>query len=151
MTSVLEKRSFSGTPAIFLNTLQENEYISLLLSPSFSVSAKLTFPSILAHRLLLYLCSSNTFSPLWPPGCSSEGLIGVYLCPFHHLVSDRNSLLCFLFFPVTFAYDAVTVFHVAILNCCTDHPEQEGKPSCSDSHLVSSMQNRKGGMLQVPW
>lgn len=62
-------------------------------------------------------------------GSSSEDLIGLYLCPFHHLLRDQNSLCFLFFFPVIFAYYAVAVFHVAILNCYTDHPEQGKNPA----------------------
>lgn len=55
------------------------------------------------------------------------------------------SALLSVFSPVIFAYYAVAVFYMAILNYCTDHPEQGEKPNCSDSHFVSSMQNRGAG------
>lgn len=130
MSFVLEEPSFSGTPAIFLNTLQENECISLLLSQSFSVSATLTFPSILPHRLLLSLSSSNMFCALWPPWeffwRPDWGLTVPFPSPTER--SKFSSLLSVFFFPVIFAYYAVAVFHVAILNCYTDHPEQGKNP-----------------------
>lgn len=144
MSSVLAKWSLSGTPAIFLNTLQENEYISLLLSQSYSVSAKLTFASILPRRLLPSLSSSNMFCPLWPPWVffwrPDWGLSVPFSSP-----TERSKFSALLFFFLFFLLSLLVVLLLCfmwILNCCTDHPEQGEKPSCSDSHLVSSMQNR---------
>lgn len=129
MSSLLEEWSLSGAPAIFLNTLQEKECISFLLSQSFSVSAKLTFLSILPHRLLPSLSSSNVFCPLWPLWVffwrPDWGLSVPFSSPTERSkFSTLPSIFSFFFFSVIFAYYALAVFHVAILNCCTDHPER---------------------------
>lgn len=112
MSPVLAKWSLSGTPAIFLNTLQENEYISLLLSQSYSVSAKLTFASILPRRLLPSLSSSNMFCPLWPPWVSfwrpDWGLSVPFSSPTER---SKFSALLFFFFSFFFCY-AFAMFHV---------------------------------------
>lgn len=114
MSSVLAKWSLSGTPAIFLNTLQENEYISLLLSQSYSVSAKLTFASILPRRLLPSLSSSNMFCPLWPPWVFFWRPDWDLSVPFSSPTerSKFSALLFFFFFPVIFACCAFAMFHV---------------------------------------
>lgn len=112
MSSELAKWSLSGTPAIFLNTLQENEYISLLLSQSYSVSAKLTFASILPRRLLPSLSSSNMFCPLWPPWVffwrPDWGLSVPFSSPTER--SKFSALLFFFFFSFFFCYLCLLCF-----------------------------------------
>lgn len=154
MSSVLAKWSLSGTPAIFLSTLQENEYISLLLSQSFSVSAKLTFTSILPLRLLPSLSSSNIFCPLWPPWVFFWRPDWSLSVPFSS-PTERSKFFALLFFFLLSLLIMLLLCFMWISNCCNDCPEQGEKPSCSDSHLVSSMQNRGAvwawdTMLSVP-